>query len=224
VSRPDQGPSVRFRVVSGFEFLLGAFVVIGHNVWQILPNEVPILVVLGLVSLRLRNGEWAAVGLKRPASWARTLLLAVAAAALRIVLGAFVIEPLSGLFWPPMAAPALAEGITGNVQMALLALVIVWTFAAFGEEIAYRGYLLARAADLGKRSTAAYWVGIVLVSVLFGVGHFYKGPAGILDSGIAGLILGAAYLLSGRNLWASVLAHGFIDTFGIILLFFGGQS
>src|SRR5262249_29541113 len=98
------------------------------------------------------------------------------------------------------------------------------TFAAFGEEIAYRGYLLAREADLGKRSTAAYWVGIVLVSVLFGVGHFYKGPAGILDSGIAGLILGAAYLLSGRNLWASVLAHGFIDTFGIILLFFGGQS
>jgi len=98
---------------------------------------------------------------------------------------------------------------------------VTWTLAAFGEEIAYRGYLLTRAADVGHRSTAAYWIGTVVVSVLFGYGHYYKGPAGILDSGVAGLILGAAYMLSGRNLWASVLAHGFIDTYGVIALFFG---
>jgi membrane protease YdiL (CAAX protease family) len=34
------------------------------------------------------------------------------------------------------------------------------------------------------------------------------------------LILAAAYLLTGRNLWTAVLAHGFIDTFGIALLCF----
>jgi membrane protease YdiL (CAAX protease family) len=38
---------------------------------------------------------------------------------------------------------------------------------------------------------------------------------------VAGLILGAAYLLSGRNLWASILAHGFIDTVGVTLAYFG---
>jgi membrane protease YdiL (CAAX protease family) len=103
-------------------------------------------------------------------------------------------------------------------------LLLVWTFAAFGEEIAYRGYLLTRAADLGFRSPAAYWIGMIFVSVLFGYGHYYKGPAGIVDSGVAGLILGAAYLLSGRNLWASILAHGLIDTVGIIALFFGWQT
>jgi membrane protease YdiL (CAAX protease family) len=108
--------------------------------------------------------------------------------------------------------------------MALLGLLFVWTFAAFGEELAYRGYLLTRAADLGKRSAAAYWVGIVVVSVLFGYGHYYKGPAGVLDSGVAGLILGAAYMLSGRNLWASILAHGLIDTYAVVVLFFGWQS
>ncbi len=74
---------------------------------------------------------------------------------------------------------------------------IVWTFASFGEEIAYRGYLLTRAADLGARSAAAYWAGLIAVSVLFGIGHFYKGPAGMIDSGIAGFIFGAGYLLSG---------------------------
>src|SRR5438067_12606432 len=99
-----------------------------------------------------------------------------------------------------------------------------WAFAAFGEEIAYRGYLLTRAADIGRRSAAAYWIGIVLVSILFGYGHYYKGASGLMDSGVAGLILGTAYMLAGRNLWASILAHGFIDTFGIIDAFFGWSN
>jgi membrane protease YdiL (CAAX protease family) len=211
-------------LVSGIELLLGAAIVIGHNVYGVVPNEVPILCVLGLLSIRLRNGGWTAVGLNRPPSWSRTLLIAVVAAALRIVLGEFVIEPLATRIWPPIAAPAGVENITGNLRMALLYLLIVWTFAAFGEEIAYRGYLVTRAADMGGRTALAYWAGVVVVAVLFGYGHYYKGPAGLLDSGMAGLVLGAAYMLSGRNLWACVLAHGFIDTFGIVVLFFGWQS
>ncbi len=203
------------------ELLLGAFIVIGHNVFRIVPNEVIVLSVLGLLSVRLRDGGWSAMGFKRPVSWRRIFLIALAAAVLRILLGQFVIEPVTGFFWPPPSAPALANEISGNVKVALLALLVVWTFAAFGEEIAYRGYLLTRAADVGKRSTTAYWVGILFVSILFGYGHYYKGPSGIIDSGIAGLILGTAYMLGGRNLWACILAHGFIDTFGIIDAFFG---
>jgi membrane protease YdiL (CAAX protease family) len=99
--------------------------------------------------------------------------------------------------------------------------LIVWTFAAFGEEISYRGYLLTRGSDVGARSPAAYWIAMVLVSILFGYGHYYKGPSGIIDSGVAGLLLGSAYLLGGKNLWICVLAHGFIDTFAVIDAFFG---
>src|SRR5438045_8991664 len=105
--------------------------------------------------------------------------------------------------------------------MALLAQAIVVPFARLGEDIAYRGYLLTRAADIGYRSPTAYWIGIVFVSILFGYGHYYKGPSGIIDSGLAGLILGAAYMVAGRNLWACVLTHGFIDTFGVVDAFFG---
>lgn len=64
----------------------------------------------------------------------------------------------------------------------------------------------------------------MLVAVLFGIGHYYKGPTGMIDSGMAGLILGAAYLLSGRNLWASILAHGFINTCAVVAVFFGWDS
>jgi len=210
--------------VSALELLLGSAVVIGHNVLHVVPNEVPILVVLALVSFRLRDGGWSAMGFRRPQSWGRVIGIALAAAALRLAVGDLVIDPLTRCIWPPAKAPAVAAAIPGNLGAALLALVVVWTFAAFGEEVSYRGYLLGRAADLGRRSAAATWGAMVVASVLFGYGHSYKGPAGIVDSGVAGLILGAAYLLAGRNLWASILAHGFIDTVAVIVLFFGWQT
>jgi len=133
--------------------------VIGHNVFHIVPNEVIVLSLLGLISIRLRDGSWSAMGFKRPASWRMILLVAVVAAILRILLAQFLIEPITGFLWPKPIAPALANEITGNIKMALVALLLVWTFAAFGEEIIYRGYLLTRTADIGRRSAVAYWVG-----------------------------------------------------------------
>jgi uncharacterized protein len=220
---PSGNPAAS-RLLSASEFVLGAFVVVGHNVFHMVPNEVIVLSVLGLISIRLRDASWSAMGFKRPASWNSILLIALSAAVLRILLGQFVVEPVTGFFWPKPMAPTLANEITGNIGIALLGLLLVWTFAAFGEEIAYRGYLLTRAADVGRRSAAAYWIGIVLVSILFGYGHYYKGAAGVIDSGVAGLILGSAYMLAGRNLWASIFAHGFIDTFGVIDAFFGWSN
>ena len=93
--------------------------------------------------------------------------------------------------------------------------------ASFGEELSYRGYLLMRAADVLGRSNFAYCAAMVLVSLLFGFGHYYKGPSGVLDSTYSGLVLGTAYLLSGRNLWAPILAHGIADTVAVFVVFMG---
>jgi membrane protease YdiL (CAAX protease family) len=209
------------RWISLAEFVLGSAIVIGHNVYHVIPNEVPILFVIGLISLRVRDGGWGVIGLRWPASWRRTVLFALVAAAVRILLGQFVTDPLTAHFWPPAVGPSGFEEITGHWLAALRWLLIIWTFAAFGEEISYRGYLVTRAADVGARSKTAYWIAVLMVSVLFGYGHYYKGPSGIVDSGMAGLVLGTAYLLSGRNLWVCILAHGFIDTVGVVALFFG---
>jgi len=209
------------RLVSALEFVCGAAVVVGHNVFHVLPNEVPILALAGLVSLRLREGAWSGFGFRRPDSWTRVVTMALAVAALRILLGELVIVPLATRVWPPPAAPSGASHIPGHLGRALIALLTVWGFAAFGEETGYRGYLLKRAADVAGRSTSAYWIAVIVSSVLFGVGHWYKGPAGMIDSGIAGLLLGTAYMIAGRNIWPSILAHGFIDTFAIVVTYLG---
>jgi CAAX protease family protein len=218
-------PSPRARVISALELLFGSFIVIAHNLYHLVPNEVPILFIAGLVSLRLRNGDGRGFGLNRPGSWTRTLGIALGAAALRLLLGEFVTDPLTSKIWPaPQELPSVFNSMTGNIRQALMALLIVWTFAAFGEEIAYRGYLLNRAAEAGGRSRASYGIALLAVSALFGIGHAWKGPGGMIDSGMAGAILGAAYLLSGRNLWVAILAHGLIDTTGIVLLYLGWAS
>ncbi len=218
---PGNELSAAQRWFSLAELIAGSVIVIGHNVYHVIPNEVPILFVLGLISVRLRDGGWTAMGLYWPLSWRRTILFALGVAALRILLGALVVDPITAHFWPAAKGPSGSDEITGHVMVALRWLLLVWTFAAFGEEIGYRGYLLNRAADVGGRSRLAYWMGILIVAVLFGYGHYYKGPSGIVDSGMAGLVLGAAYVLSGRNLWVCILAHGFIDTVGVVAAFLG---
>jgi hypothetical protein len=210
-----------FRLLSGLELLAGAAIIIGYNVFKVIPNEVIILAVLGLLSVRLRNGSWFAMGFSRPGSWRLIVLVALAAAAIRILAGDYLILPLTSHYWPEPILPSGVDEITGNLKLALLYLLLVWSFAAFGEEIAYRGYLMTRAAELLGGSSAAWWLAVVIVAVLFGFGHYYKGPSGIVDSGMAGFVLGAAYLLTGRNMWTCVLAHGFIDTFGVLALYLG---
>ncbi len=207
------------RAVSAAEFLVGAAIVIAHNVYHLVPNEVPILFVLGWISIRLRDGGWKAIGLKRPASWMWTVVIALVAAVVRLSVGELVIVPLASRIWPNPTGPAIIQESGRSLSAALLILGVVWTFAAFGEEMGYRGYLLTRAADLGGRSQVAYWVALVPVSVLFGYGHFYKGYAGIVDSSFAGLVLGGAYLLSRRNFWVAILAHGIIDTIAVVFTY-----
>lgn len=210
------------RPLSALEFALGAAVVIGHNVLRILPNEAPILFVAALISFRLREGWWA-LGLRRPKSWRRVILIAVAAVALNILMG-FVIEAATAPFWPPAVAPAGAGLIRRSFVGIMVGLVVVWTFAAIGEEVGYRAYLTKRAADLGGGAPWAWWGATLAVSVLFGFGHYFKGPAGVLDAADAGLIIGAAYLISGRSLWTAILAHGLQDTVAVVCAYFGVAS
>lgn len=214
----------RERAISFAELIVGAAIVIGHNVYRVLPNEVPILLVLCIVSVRLREGSFAAIGLTRPKSWWRTVAFGAITAIVVLAVGQFVTEPLArylGLHENVGAGSNALGPLKGHLWNAAKALFVVWTFAAFGEEISYRRYLLGRAADLGNRTTISYWVALVVVSVLFGFGHYYQGSAGVFTTACDGFMIGAAYLLSRRNLWVAVIAHGLTDTIGIVLLFLG---
>ena len=218
----EQAPSLPARALSLAELLVGGLIVIGHNILHVLPNEVPILLILGWVSLRLRDNGWKTAGLNRPKSWWKTAAWAVLAAAVLQGGGELVVVPLASRIWPePQHVSKIVESAKLGWPQLLLLLGLVWTFAAFGEELSYRGYLLTRAADVFSRSKTGCVVGVIVIAVLFGFAHYYKGMAGVADSTYSGLVYGGVFLASGRNLWAAILAHGISDTFALFVVFMG---
>jgi membrane protease YdiL (CAAX protease family) len=197
--------------------LISGALVLGANLFDIVPiSETPWLVILGWFSLRRRGLTWRTLGLRHPGRWITTIGTAFGAAVGLQLASEFVIEPVIG-------RPDLSDfqSLVGNLPGALGMLALVWTFAAFGEELAYRGYVLERAATVGHRSPAGYATAVVAVSALFGLGHFYQGAAGVMGSAVSGLLFGVLYLKGGRNLWLPIIANGFSDTIGLALIYLG---
>jgi membrane protease YdiL (CAAX protease family) len=211
------------RWISLGEVVIGSLVVFGHSVWHVLPNSVPVLFAMALISFRLREGSWTAMGLGLPKSWVSTAIIAAAAAVVQQAIGQFVVDPLTRPFMHYAAGANPIEGMHGSSGV-LRWLGIIWTYAAFGEEIGYRGYLLNRVADLGGGSRIALLSGLLWSSTLFGFAHWYQGPAGVVSSAVSGLVFGAVYLIAGGNLWVAICAHGFSDTLALLATFSGLAS
>ncbi len=221
--KPEIGEaSPRQRLWAAAELLLAGALVIGANVLDVVPvSETPWLVLLGWLSLRLRGLNWKALGLRRPRSWIITIAVALTAGIALQLVSEFVTEPIIERLTGRTADLSSFRSLVGNLPATLIMLALVWVLAAFGEEMAYRGYVLERAAALGRHTSAAYLVAVVVVSLLFGLGHYYQGMAGMVNSAFSGLFFGALYLAGGRNLWLPILAHGFSDTIGLGLIYFG---
>ncbi|MHC4944428.1 MAG: CPBP family intramembrane glutamic endopeptidase, partial [Planctomycetota bacterium] len=173
-------------------------------------------------ALKLRGRGWATVGLCRGPSLRRTLFVAVASAVVLVLLTSVVAKILAALsdLTPDMSR---FEVLRGNVAALLGGLVIVWTTAAFGEEMLFRGFLMNYLNELFKgnrsESRAVWVVPLIISSIAFGAAHAYQGLAGMIITGIAGLAYGLIYLIMKRNLWAVILAHGLYDTVGFIVVF-----
>lgn len=119
-----------------------------------------------------------------------------------------------------LATPSYADDrfgdISGSVQNTLVLLAMSWTFAALGEEIAFRIVLLrGLAAGLGG-SAVAFAIALVVSAIIFGFVHVYKGSAGMLSSTVSGLIFGALVIGARGAIWPAFLAHGLNNTINIL--------
>ena len=72
----------------------------------------------------------------------------------------------------------------------------------------------------GRRGAA---LSLVLSAAYFGLSHWYQGPSGVIEAGVAGLIEGGAYLATG-NLLLPIVLHEAFDTAGIALLAAGSTG
>ncbi|HXM99930.1 MAG TPA: CPBP family intramembrane glutamic endopeptidase [Candidatus Dormibacteraeota bacterium] len=184
-------------------------------------SKTPFLLAFAWISLRLRGLRWRDVGLSRYRNWKTTVAFGVGAGLLLEAFQLFISQPFLVKVLHKQPDLEVFRALQGNLKWTLLAVLGAWTLAAFGEEMVYRGFLMNRVADLMNRSRPAWIVSLIVVHVGFGLAHAYQGVTGVIDEGLAGLLLGVLYLVTGRNLSVPIIAHGIQDTIDFLLIFLG---
>jgi membrane protease YdiL (CAAX protease family) len=92
-------------------------------------------------------------------------------------------------------------------------LVAMMLFVGIYEEIAARGFLLARS----RCALSGAWAPVLLSSALFGLGHVYQGWVGVAQTFLIGVIL-ARLTLHWGTLWPAILAHAGLNTLSLTLI------
>lgn len=113
------------------------------------------------------------------------------------------------------------QAIKGNFKLLIFFISLSWFFAAFGEEICFRGFLMNRLAKLFGQNKTAWVLSLILSSILFGWGHTEQGITGWIQEGLSGLFLGIMFLISGKNLVVPIVSHGVSNTLAFTLIYFG---
>lgn len=203
-------------------------------IWRF-SGPVSLITLLGILSIYFRQTgqSWRDYGLIRMDK-RRDWLLLLPRAALTFVFFAIAVAgvmaiinglDLTDLRDVPDKVDKRWGDVEGNLGKYLLWLAIVWTAAAFGEEMFFRGYLVTRLRTAFGDGRLAGLLAILLAAAFFGYGHFYyQGWRGLLMTGAIGIAFGSAFLLFRKNLYPIILLHGIIDTLAFTALYFGWED
>jgi membrane protease YdiL (CAAX protease family) len=208
-------------MVVAVAFALSSYVLRQLRVMHSGSIAVVICVLLATWRLGAAGESWQLLGLASPRSWGKVLLWVPVLYGFVFFAGAIVVPWLARLFgWPPTDYSVLGP-IERHLALLVTLLAIAWTTAAFGEELLFRAFLLSRLERLFGGGKPAVIAAVLLQATLFGVGHAYLGIRGAMSAGLIGAIFGTLFVISGRNLWPLILAHGLTDTLSLLALYFG---
>lgn len=198
--------------VAAVEVLVAATVVLADL-------GIPTLVLLGLagLSLAVRRQGPGSLGVHRmagPELAVKMLGLAVLWSLFQLAVTMPIANHVSG---SRQDVSGFAD-VEGNLGLLVTLLLLSWTLAAFGEELAYRGFLLTRLHQALGSGRAGMVVSVLVSSLLFGVAHNEQGVVGVAVVSLDAIAFCVLRLHYG-TLWAPVLAHGFINTLGFLTFF-----
>ena len=217
---PLELPGVDSNVITALILLTGCLPLLLDQV--VPPLGIPLSILAIWLLLRWQGQSMTVVGVVKPVfSWPRTILMGLAGALLLLSFDQFVYPSLLGLFGLSGQDLSSYEGIEGNNGLLAIYLTVSWTTAGFGEELIFRGFLMAGLARIFGNTRAAWVMALVVTNVLFGLIHIRTGWGGVVSTGVNGALLAGVYLLSRRSIWAAWIAHSMANTVSFLLIYTG---
>lgn len=183
----------------------------------------PSLVILAMVivSLLIRREGPASLGFQRPESWSVLAIFSFLTAFLLQLFDVGVIMPIMNRV-TGTTIQSSPDNLKGNPSQLILLIVLSWTLAAFCEEIAFRGYLPKLLTQLFGSGVLGLVLSVGISSILFGLLHLEQGIIGVVVATFDGLVFSWLKRKFNSNLWATILAHGFYNTVGVLVFYFTG--
>ncbi len=174
---------------------------------------------LGVAFLILRgsNFDWKRFGIGQRITRNNVLKSLIIALVLFMVFHVFVDPLLQN--WLGEYNLSSVEDVEGNLVGYIALMVIVWIFAAFGEEFLFRGYYMKALAELLGNNNKHWILSAIITSLYFGISHIYQGLSGVVAVFLWSLTISLIFNKNRNNLVLLILIHGFYDSIGITMIF-----
>lgn len=188
--------------------------------WLPFPWRMPLVGLLAIALIILETGSTRSAGL-RQVPVRSTLLWAVATAVIGVLVVGVALTPIVEWITGIKADYSAYGALKGNVTLASTLLAKALLSAAIGEELVYRGFLLHQLRAIFGSSGLARHASVLAGAMLFTLPHYHQGISGLISVFLMGALLGYVFFANGRNLWALIIAHGLVDSWGIFSLYQG---
>lgn len=171
--------------------------------------------------MKVRGVSWKDLGLRKPESIKKTLLVTGFTLAL-IPVSLIIFEILKDQF-PFLLKPDTSDtsavskfgNLKGNWRLffSIMPFILLQSML---EELLDRGFLINWFERLFSKSNLATIFAVITQAAIFGFRHSYDISERSITVFIIGLIMGIGYVAFGRNLWPLIIAHCALNTMSMI--------
>lgn len=171
--------------------------------------------------MRARGVSWYELGLRKPKSIKKTLMV-TGFILLFIPVSIMIFQIIKDqipFFLEPDTSEKSAVSKFGNLKgnWSLFFLIIPFILIeSMLEELLDRGFLMNWLERLVSKSNFATIFAVIAQAAIFGFRHSNDFSERSITVGLIGLVMGIGYVAFGRNLWPLIIAHCLLNTMSMV--------
>ena len=169
--------------------------------------------------MRVRGVSWKDLGLCKPKDIGSTILttLLIVVSVIVFVIAFEIIQELFDLNLEEEKKASINRfgDLEGNIPLFLSIIIFIWLESML-EELIDRGFMMNWFERFFSFTSLNTILAVVIQAVLFGFRHSHDLSERSVTVAVIGLIMGIAYVISGRNLWALIIAHCILNSFSML--------